>query len=313
MKERAPGRTVLRVCILLLCAALTACGDLPEPFLGNPGVVGRQLAQPTAPLLVVPPGGATLLPDAANQALSKQLAEQLRAVEVPAVSRPAQPHEWRLVVTAREKQGMVTPSFAVINPTGGQEGLVAGEAVSAQDWAAASPALIARVAAGAAPRVSTALSDIRLAHEKADPNSLYNRPARVLVTDVTGAPGDGDAALTRQMRAHLALLGPVVVTAGKDADFIVKGHVAIAPLPRRQQRVEIQWSVQTPSGDERGKVIQLNEVPAGSLDHAWNDVAAAVATEASNGVNRVILRQSDRLHDAAGADADAAAKPAAAH
>ena len=43
-----------------------------------------------------------------------------------------------------------------------------------------------------------------------------------------------------------------------------------------------------PSGDERGKVVQLNEIPAGSLDHYWADVAVVVATEAAGGVNDVI-------------------------
>lgn len=295
MKDRAVGRTVSRVCAVLLCVALAACGDLPEPFLGNPGATGRQLAQPTAPLLVVPPSGDTLLPDAANGALADQLARQLQGIEVPAVSRPAQPHEWRLATVAHLRDGMVTPTFAVIDPAGRQEGMVAGEAVTAKDWSEAAPSLIARVAAGAAPRIGAALSDIRLAHDKADPNSLYNRAARVMVDDVTGAPGDGDEALTRQMRARLALLGPVVVTTAADADFVVKGHVAMAKVPGLKQRVEIQWSVQIPSGDERGKVIQLNEVPAGTLDHAWGDVAVAVAAEASGGVNDVIRRQSGRV------------------
>jgi hypothetical protein len=49
--------------------------------------------------------------------------------------------------------------------------------------------------------------------------------------------------------------------------------------------------VKTGSGDERGRVIQLNEIPAGTLDKYWGDVAVVVAAEASNGVNNVILRQ----------------------
>jgi hypothetical protein len=52
--------------------------------------------------------------------------------------------------------------------------------------------------------------------------------------------------------------------------------------------------VKTGGGDERGRVIQLNEIPAGTLDHYWGDVAVVVATEASSGVNDVIKRQSGR-------------------
>ena len=68
----------------------------------------------------------------------------------------------------------------------------------------------------------------------------------------------------------------------------------MVPIGGGQQRVEIQWTVKAANGDERGKVVQLNEIPAGSLDHYWADVAVVVASEASGGVNDVILRQSGR-------------------
>jgi hypothetical protein len=78
------------------------------------------------------------------------------------------------------------------------------------------------------------------------------------------------------------------------ADFIVQGNVRMVAIGGGQQRVEIQWSVKAANGDERGRVVQLNVIPAGSLDHYWADVAMVVASEASGGVNDVILRQSGR-------------------
>ena len=72
------------------------------------------------------------------------------------------------------------------------------------------------------------------------------------------------------------------------ADFIVQGNVRMVPIAGGQQRVEIQWAVKAASGDERGKVVQLNDIPAGTLDHYWADVAMVVATEAAGGVNDVI-------------------------
>jgi len=73
--------------------------------------------------------------------------------------------------------------------------------------------------------------------------------------------------------------------------------VRMVPIGGGQQRVEIMWSVKLPSGDERGKVVQLNNIPAGSLDHYWADVAMIVATEAAGGINDVIARQSGRQPD----------------
>jgi hypothetical protein len=128
-----------------------------------------------------------------------------------------------------------------------------------------------------------------------------------MVADVTGAPGDGNMVLTRQMRARLAVLGPIVLTTPTGADFVVQGDVKVVPIPKQQERVEIQWSVRTPTGDERGRVVQLNEIPAGTLDRYWGDVAVVVAAEASNGVNDVIQRQSG--HDPNDARKSAAAVP----
>ncbi|MDR3533316.1 MAG: hypothetical protein P4L90_22500 [Rhodopila sp.] len=277
---------------LLLCLALSACGDLPEPFLGNPGATARRLAQPLTPLLAVPPGADTLLPDAANQDLAKQIALALQATEVPAMVRAPETTDWRLIIRAKRDGDAVRPIFSVQDPQGKEQGSADGENVPLKAWANADPALMRQVAAEAAPRIGAALTGIRVAHDKADPGSLYNRAAKVDVADVTGAPGDGNATLTQQMRARLAALGPVVLTTPTGADFIIQGEVKVVPLPKRQERVEIQWIVKTGSGDERGRVVQLNEIPAGTLDRYWGDVAVVVATEASNGVNDVVRRQS---------------------
>ena len=279
---------------LLLCLTLSACGDLPEPFLGNPGATARRLAQPLTPLLAVPPGTDTLLPDAANRELAQQLAAALQATEVPAMVRQPERTDWRLLTRAERDGKTVKPLFSVRDPQGKERGTAEGELVPLQVWANANPALMQQIAAEAAPRVGAVLTSIRIAHDKADPSSLYNRAAKVQVVDVIGAPGDGDQTLTQQMRARLAVLGPVVLTTPTGADFVVQGEVKIVSIPKGKQRVEIQWIVKTATGDERGRVVQLNEIPTGTLDHYWGDVAVVVATEASAGVNDVILRQSGR-------------------
>jgi hypothetical protein len=277
---------------LLLCLTLSACGDLPEPFLGNPGATARRLAQPMTPLLAVPPGEDTLLPDAANAALAKELASALQATEVPALVRAPEKTDWRLITKAQRDGDAIRPLFSVQDPQGKEQGVAEGETVPLDVWAGADSALMKQLAAEAAPRIGAVLTSIQVTRDKADPRSLYNRPAKVMVADVTGAPGDGNLSLTQQMRARLAVLGPVVLTTQAGADFIVQGQVNVVPIPKRQERVEIQWIVKTGSGDERGRVVQLNEIPAGTLSRYWGDVAVVVATEASNGVNNVIQRQS---------------------
>src|SRR5215469_1537358 len=249
--------------MLLLPLLLASCGDLPEPFLGNPGATARILAQPPTPRLAVPPPGNALLPDAASRQYAGSLAAGLQAQEVPAFADKVRKNDWQLVASAEQRGGNVVPTFRVLNPQGEDKGNTEAPPVPAADWAAGSWQTLDQTARDAAPKISALLTGI----QHADPNSLYNRIAKVQLLPVTGAPGDGNISLTRQMKTHLAALGPVVQDDAAGADFIVQGEVRMVPIAGGQQRVEIAWTVKTPSGDERGKVTQLNEIPAGSLDH----------------------------------------------
>ncbi len=279
---------------LVLVLSLAACGDLPEPFIGNPGAVGKVLAQPPTPRLAVPPPSNALLPGPANHDFAAILAAGLRTQEVPAVAKQVGRDDWRLTTTAELHGDSVVPSYVVVNPKGEEKGRTEGPPVPASIWSQASAATLEQAAKEAAPKIASLLTGIQTTMQRADPNSLYNRVAKLQLLPVTGAPGDGDTALTRQMKSHLAALGPVVQDSAAGADFIVQGQVRMVPIAGHRQRVEIQWIVNAANGDERGRVVQLNEIPAGSLDHYWGDVAGVVASEASGGVNDVILRQSGR-------------------
>ena len=297
-----PGMRLAHLLWLLPAVLLAGCGDLPQPFLGNPGATARMLAQPPTPRLAVPVPDLALLSDAAAETLAKALADALQNQEVPAVEGPAQAGDWRLEVTAGLHGATVVPVYAVLDPKGREQGMSEGAPLASADWAAGTPATLSRAATAAAPGIADLLTHIEAALQPADPHSLYNRAARVQVVDVTGAPGDGNLALTRQMRTMLSQLGPVVQDTAIGADFVVRCTVKLVAIAGGQQRVEIQWSVATPSGDERGRVVQLNNVPAGSLNGYWGDVASVVAQEAAGGVRDVLLRQSGRARSDQGTD-----------
>jgi hypothetical protein len=72
------------------------------------------------------------------------------------------------------------------------------------------------------------------------------------------------------------------------AAFGVTAEVTVSPAPAGQQRVEIQWIVSRRDGEELGRVFQINEVRAASLDRFWGDVAYAAAEEAAGGVQTII-------------------------
>ncbi len=250
-----------------LLALLAGCGELPEPFRGNPGATALRLAQPPMPprLIVAPPSNARL-PHAGAAALAALLARDLQFREVPAYAERGQRADWRLNITAQDRGPEIVPVYTVQTPQGHTAGQITGKPVPITAWAAASPATLARAAADAAPELATLLSGVNTALQQANPNSLYNRPAKVEVAEVTGAPGDGDIALTRLMRTQLSTLGELVQEAPKGADFTVHGHVRLVPVSPAQERVEIQWVVRNAQGDERGRVVQLNLVPTGTLD-----------------------------------------------
>ncbi len=285
---------LFRLSLLLPLLLLAACGDLPQPFLGNPGATARNLAQPPTPRLAVPPPADALLSDKASKDFADALATGLQTQEVPAVASRVQQGDWRLTAKVELRGNSVVPVYTVFSPKGEDKGKAEGPPVAASTWAEASAATLDQAAQDAAPKIASLLTNINSALQRADPNSLYNRAAKVQVLTVTGAPGDGNVSLTKQMRTRLAVLGPVVQDTANGADFIVQGQVRVVPVGGGQQRVEIQWIVKTGAGDERGRVVQLNDVPAGTLDHYWADVAVVVAQEASLGVNDVILRQSGR-------------------
>jgi hypothetical protein len=297
-------RWLLLAAGLSALVAVTGCGDYPEPFLGNPGGAAMQLRQPPDPRLAIPTPQTALLSDGASQQFAVALAQRLQQAEVPAYAQPASRTDWRLVVSAQDHGQNVVPIYTVLNPQGQPQGSVQGKPVETAAWAAATPGTLTQAAADAAPDIDSLLTSIEMGIMRADPNSLYNRVAKVEVPTVTGAPGDGDFALTKEMRDKLAALGPHVQTSEAGSDFVVQGQVRMVPIAGGQQRVEIQWIIKNAKAREVGRVIQLNNIPAGTLDHYWGDVAMVVAQQASGGVNEVIRRQSG--HEPAQAEQPAA-------
>ncbi len=278
----------------MLLLLLAGCGNLPRPFQGAPGATAMRLAQPPPARLAVPAPDNALLPDAAGRELAASVAESLQAQEVPAVAATPRAGDWRLIVTADRRMNAVVPVYTVENPKGESRGNAEGKPVPLAAWAAGEPATFRQAAVDAAPGIAALLTRIEAARQRSDPNSLLNRPAKVDVADVEGAPGDGNQQLTRQMRDKLSKLGSLVQDTPNGADFLVEGHVRMVPEGGGQQRVEIQWVLKAPNGDERGRVVQLNEVPSGSLDHYWGDVAVVVADEASGGIRDALLTQTGR-------------------
>jgi hypothetical protein len=163
-----------------------------------------------------------------------------------------------------------------------------------------------------APELATLVGRIDARRRTGDERASGASPPVVLVRPVRGAPGDGNRSLTARISERLAGLGMQVQERAEGAGFAVQGVVELAPAGSGQQRVEIVWTVSRRDGHDLGRVLQLNEVPAGSLNGLWGDVAFVVADEAAGGVRDVIANAGGFAPPPGAASAPApAAAPAA--
>lgn len=251
------------------------------------------LAQPPPSRLAVRAPTGALLGDRDAVAYAAAIARALQETEVPAITEAPRRGDWRLEISAELRQGRVVPAYAVVDPAGEEKGTAEGIGIDPSAWAGADSRTLDAAALIAAPRIAAMLARIEAERRRSDPASLANRPARVFLRPVAGAPGDGNLSLTRQMRLEIAKLGLQAQETAEGADFTVAGDVVVTPIPNKQERVEIQWLVRDRAGEERGKVVQLNEIPAGLLRGFWADVAVVVAQEAAGGVRDVILNQTN--------------------
>ncbi len=285
---------MIRFLSALLLFTLASCGDLPRPFAGNPGANAIRLAHPPPARLTVPPPTGALLPAATADAFAHTLSTALVAQELPAFADTPKRGDWQVRVTAELTGTTVHPTYALLDGDGKDRGNIAGPPVPAAAWAVGDPTALTEAAANAAPKLMSLLRAVEAGMKQSDPNSLYNRPARIYFLGVFGAPGDGNASLAGQMRRLLPETGDQIVASKDDADFLLRGVVKVTDVAGGQQQVEIHWQVADPSGKIAGDVAQGHDFPAGALNHFWGDVAVAVATEAAGGVHEVITNWSGR-------------------
>ncbi len=273
---------------LLLAMCLTACGTLPEPFYGDPGVEGAKLATPPAPVLIIPPPDNALLPNESARLYAGDLANALANLDVPSVTRPAQKTDWRVTTTARLSGASVIPHYTITGPDGKTYGAEDGAPVPAQEWGNGAPAALNNAATADAATLTKLLEQVNAAIQQSNPRSLENRPPVVFVSGVTGAPGDGDNALALNMNRDLPTLGVQVTTKPAQADYIVNGIVKTKPDTGGQILVEIDWIVRDTNNRIVGQVTQLHDLNPKDIIPYWGDVAAAAAAEGAGGIHTVI-------------------------
>lgn len=111
----------------------------------------------------------------------------------------------------------------------------------------------------------------------------WGQPA-FLIKPVTGAPGNGNEALTAALKSALRDKDLTISEDPRQAGFVIQGIVDAGQPVNGRQYVRITWAVDTVTGEEVGKAVQENTVVAGSLDGEWGHVAEVVSHAAVRGI-----------------------------
>jgi hypothetical protein len=117
-----------------------------------------------------------------------------------------------------------------------------------------------------------------------------------IIPAVTGAPGDGNAALANAMRQELQQAGLSSGNPGQKG-YTVAGKVTAGAVKDGKQSIKIDWRVADPAGTLLATVSQNNEIQAGTLEGQWG----AIATDAAQGAATRIKQLIDESQASAGA------------
>lgn len=273
---------------ILLTATLTACGTLPEPFYGNSGPVAAKLSLPPPPVLVIPTPASALLANDSAPLFATDLATALVADDIPSIARPATKTDWRITTTATINANLVTPHYAITGPDGKTYGEQNGAPVAAADWANGTPDALKTAATTDATTLAKLLATINAKIQQSNPNSLENRPARLFLTGVTGAPGDGNTSLALNLNRDLPKLGLTLAPNPAQADFTITGIIKTSPDTNNQTLVEIDWIIQDANHRKIGQVTQLHDLTLTDITPYWGDIAAAAATQGATGIAEAV-------------------------
>jgi hypothetical protein len=109
---------------------------------------------------------------------------------------------------------------------------------------------------------------------------------------VTGAPGDGEQALTTALARRLSAAGVKTASALAVDVYSVEGIVKVTAAKSSRQSVHIDWTIFAPDGTTLGGVSQTKLVRKGSLDRKWGAAADAAARAAAGEIVKLLSQTS---------------------
>ncbi len=146
-------------------------------------------------------------------------------------------------------------------------------------------ALLEAVAARSAPPLAALIQQ----GEPPPPVAIEVANASVAIGPIDGAPGSGAEELAAALAARLPMHGIAVDRSGAGG-YSVAGEIALRAAGGQTERIALRWRVRDADGQELGMLAQENDIPAGSLDGSWGEIAILIADGVASGVAEILER-----------------------
>jgi hypothetical protein len=279
-----------------LLLALGSCQPLPHPFADDRPPASLLTVRDSAGVTIGPIAGA---PEATAEKLRDAVARELQKHDIPASATTASVASYQLGGRIEEAptalgKARLTVYWRLQSPGG----KVVGERQPSfeappADWTAGADGPVGELAAASADTLAPLLSDEPLPNPLATVATATEGRMRLAIDAIKGAPGDGDTSLAGSITAVLKRHDIDIVSDPKStAGLKLDAQVAMSPTPGEpgKQHIKIVWRLHRADGSQVGTVGQENDVPKGTLDGAWGDVAYTVAVAAEDGILELIAR-----------------------
>ncbi len=277
-----------------LLLALGSCQPLPHPFADDRPPPSLLTVRDSAGVTIGPIAGT---PEATAGKLREAVAKELQKHDIPASASTASVASYQLIGRIQEAppalgKARMTVYWRLQNAAG----KVVGERqpyVEAPpgEWNAGADGPVGELAAASADTLAPLLSDEPLPHPLATVATAVEGRTRLAVAAVEGAPGDGDTSLAGSITAVLKRRDIDIVADPKTTGVLkLDAEVAMSPSDAGKQHIKIVWHLRGSDGSQIGTVAQENDVPKGTLDGAWGDIAYTVAVAAESGILELIAR-----------------------
>lgn len=138
-----------------------------------------------------------------------------------------------------------------------------------------------------AARAAPALAALIQRDEPPPPVAVAAPGGAVGIGAIAGAPGTGARDLAAALAVALPMYGVAVTDTTADGIHLT-GEIAVSPVDAATERITLRWRVTGADGGELGRLDQENDIPAGSLDGAWGEIAFLVADGVASGVAQIL-------------------------